>query len=411
MNKPLKRIGIAAAALTIAVAFSACSGKAVDSNDGGDDAEVLTGAGVSGTTITLGVMGDLTGPFAGLNSQQNRGSQLYWDEVNAAGGVCGTYTVELDIRDHGYNVQNAVSLYPQLAPNVVAFQNYVGGSHIMANLEALERDSRLTIVSAATPALAGSPAIMVPTPNYDTDIEILVQYLEEEGLVDEGATAAVIYTEGDYGETAAEGAIAAAETFGMTLLEYKIKASDADLTAQVGDALAKNASFFLLAGTPAHTAATASALEAQGLEMPIGGSWASYTPSLLETSAGGYLARNFYAGSAAVPFDQSRGEALLETSEADDADAQPTNMFTMGYGIGALMHAVLEKACAAGDLTPEGLVEARASIGAVDTDGVLTTLDYSNLGESPSRSLFMVQLDPDVPGQLRTISDGEYFLE
>jgi branched-chain amino acid transport system substrate-binding protein len=63
--------------------------------------------GVSDTEIKLGGAHDLSGIFAPFSVPAVKAAQLYFDEVNAAGGVHGrkiTYIVE----DHGYQVPKAV---------------------------------------------------------------------------------------------------------------------------------------------------------------------------------------------------------------------------------------------------------------------------------------------------------------
>ncbi len=405
----VKPLAAGAAIVTIGLVLVACSSKGATTETSDVDG-VKTGVGISGDTITLGIMGDLTGPFAGLNTDQNRGTQLYWDRANADGGVCGRFEVKLDIRDHAYNVQNAVSLYPQMAPNILAFQNYVGGSHVAANLDQIKRDDKLTIVSAGTPSLAGVEQIMIPAANYDVDTQIVTQYMHEEGLLEDGATLASIYLEGEYGETAFHGLEESAERYGLNLLEYKIKATDSDLTAQVNDAVGKGADAFFISGVPTQTAAVASVLQSLGSDLPIGGSWPSYTASVFGTPAGAYLYDHFVAGSPSTLFDTEIGAELHEASMTEYPDASPTNQFTLGYGMGRLMHEVLEAACAAGDLTPAGVVAAKMKMDDVQTDDVLPSLSYTELGVSPTEQLFMFRPDPDTTGLLKSVTDGPYEL-
>jgi ABC-type branched-subunit amino acid transport system substrate-binding protein len=73
---------------------------------GGAPADLETGPGVTADTITLGVLTDQSGPFAGASLGIAQGRQLFWDARNADGGVCGR-TVEFDVKDHAYNAQNA----------------------------------------------------------------------------------------------------------------------------------------------------------------------------------------------------------------------------------------------------------------------------------------------------------------
>src|SRR4051812_40961293 len=119
-------------ALCCALALTACGdkGKSSSSSDsggsrGGGAANVKTGPGVTASTISLGVLTDLSGVFAPLTSVITHANQAYWKQVNAAGGVCGR-KVKLVIKDDGYDVQKAVVQYRDLGPQVAALQQLVG---------------------------------------------------------------------------------------------------------------------------------------------------------------------------------------------------------------------------------------------------------------------------------------------
>ncbi|NUR67630.1 MAG: ABC transporter substrate-binding protein, partial [Streptomyces sp.] len=110
---------VTAGALAALLVLAGCSSKAKD-----DDADkqsaggIKTGEGISGKTINLGVLTDMTGVYATLGKSVTQAQQLYVKQLNAAGGVCG-YQVGLTIRDHGYDPQKAVSGYTELEPKVL----------------------------------------------------------------------------------------------------------------------------------------------------------------------------------------------------------------------------------------------------------------------------------------------------
>lgn len=406
MNNSKHRLIQSAALLAIGgLVLAGCTTKG-GSESGGADGDIKTGEGVDGTTITLGIVGDLTGPFSVLTTDHNRGVELYWDQINEAGGVCGQFTVELDIVDHGYNVQNAVSMYAQTSPNVLAYQDFVGGSHTMAVLEQAERENKIILPSSSTRHLTESDVVLVPAPTYDVDAELVIHYLVENGLLAEGDSVANIYVEGDYGESALSGVERAAEELGLTVLPYQVTAADTDMTAPVQDATAKGAAAIMMSGVPAHTASAATVLDSIGADIPLGGSWPSYASTLLDTAAGDYLVEHFHAGSPSTTYDTAAGAELWEQlTEAYPGEAI-TNQASMGYGAAAVLHQVLEAACDAGDLTPEGVVAARLALEPVDTDGILPLMDYSERGGSPTSELFMFTMDRSVPGGLKAVGDG-----
>jgi len=121
----------AALLLVAAVAtVSGCSTKAPSSSSSGGSSgaagSVKTDVGISGKTINLGVLTDLSGVFAALGKDVTQANQLYWDQQNAKGGVCGKYQVKLNVKDHGYVVQTAVQLYNGMKSNILALQHTIG---------------------------------------------------------------------------------------------------------------------------------------------------------------------------------------------------------------------------------------------------------------------------------------------
>ena len=410
-----KKITLALAGLSVAaLALAGCSTKAdgngngnTNPGDNGDNGNtVTTGAGINGTTINIGVALDLTGPFAVLSTDHNRGVELYWEEKNADGGVGGVYDVTLDVKDHGYNVQNAVTVYQELAPNVLAFQDFVGGSHTAAVLPDAEADSRLLLPSSATHLLAESSSIMLVNALYDMDMEIVFEWLVEQGEISSGDTVANIYGEGDYGEESHAGVLAAAERHGVTVESYLVKPTDTDMTAPVTDALAKGATAMLASTTPGQTASIATVLQTADADIAIGGSWPSYAPGLLDTGAADYLIEHFVAAAYVTTFDTPAGSALFESLTEKFPGETITNQAAMGYAAAYVLDSVLEAAYAAGDLTPEGVIEARTSIGTINSDGLFPPLSFGELGQSPTNAGYMVAFDPNVDGKLKTISDG-----
>lgn len=72
-----------------------------------------TTQGVTDTEVKVGGHHDMSGIFAGFSVPAVKAAQLYFDEINAAGGVHGrkiTYIVE----DHGYNPSKAVQIVNKL---------------------------------------------------------------------------------------------------------------------------------------------------------------------------------------------------------------------------------------------------------------------------------------------------------
>ena len=130
MGLRVQRVVVGVAVVASLVAAGGCSSKSNDTSSGpsgsASGGSVKTGEGISGNEITLGQLTDLTGVFASLGKDVTNAQALFWEQQNAKGGVCGKYKVKLLARDHGYVVQNAVSLFSAMKGQVLAMQQLLG---------------------------------------------------------------------------------------------------------------------------------------------------------------------------------------------------------------------------------------------------------------------------------------------
>jgi branched-chain amino acid transport system substrate-binding protein len=84
-------------------------------------------SGVTPTQVTLGMCNVLTGPAAALGTGVRKGSQVYFDKVNKAGGVNGR-KIQVVSYDDGYEPKNTVAQTNKLVNDdkVFALFGYVG---------------------------------------------------------------------------------------------------------------------------------------------------------------------------------------------------------------------------------------------------------------------------------------------
>ena len=164
----------AAVLLALALSASACSTKAKDTGSpGGNTAAggLKTGPGVDAKNISLGVLTDESGVFAALGKTVTEGNQLGVDEINAAGGVCNRQ-IKLIIQDHGYDVQKAVSLYAQEAPQVAGMLQLLGSPMTTALLGNLATDHMLGATATWASTLLRSKDIQISGATYDIEVSI-----------------------------------------------------------------------------------------------------------------------------------------------------------------------------------------------------------------------------------------------
>jgi ABC-type branched-subunit amino acid transport system substrate-binding protein len=389
---------IAAAAI---VAVTGCSNKAVTTaDDGGDSGTVETGRGIDGTTITIGSLTDLSGVFAANGKDATNAQALFWDQQNAKGGVCGTYQVKTAVQDHGYVVQNAVQLYAAMKDDVLAIEQTIGSPISIALADQLKADQMVNIPLAWARSLTENPQNAVIGATYDVEMINGLDHLLQQGAIKEGDKLGHIYFEGDYGANGLAGSKYFASKHGMTVVEAQIKSTDTDMTAQVTNFKAQGVDAILLTTAPTATASAASVAAQVGLDVPILGNNAVYAPGLLDSPAGPTLESNLLVAAPVTSFDQQ--PQLLSDYTAAYPDGAASLGAMDGYVAALVMDQILEKACADGDLTPEGVTKAKASLTDVDTHGLVVPLDYSK-GGSPSGQSYILK-PGDGPGGLQQVA-------
>jgi ABC-type branched-subunit amino acid transport system substrate-binding protein len=402
-----RRLVLAAGLAAVLAGAAACSTKAVDTSpSAGASTKLATGPGVTDTTIKLGVLTDRTGPYAGLGKAVEQGRTLFWEVKNNQGGICGR-KVELVLKDHGYNPQNAVTAYASIKDDVLALHELLGSPEIAALLDNIKSDEMLTGALSWSSSLLGNPYVVISGTTYDVEMINAVDFLvKNKGLV-KGDKIGHIFHEGDYGENGNAGAVAAAKAYGLELLPYKIKPTTADLTAQVTALKAAGAKAVLLTIAPAQTASAVGVAAAGGYAVPFIGNAPSFSTALLATAAKPALEKQLYVATSIAPFSSSsNGASMVRTAFlAKYPDATKIQYALFGYAQAKIISGILETACKNNDLTRAGLLKAFQSQANVSTDGLIAPVDFSKPGAIPARQSYILRPDSTTPGGLSQVQD------
>lgn len=391
-----------ALAAASALALTGCSAKAEQSSLDSASGGLKTGPGVTDSTIKLGMLTDLTGPFAALDKQEDAGIELYWDDKNAHGGICDGRKVELVYRDHHYDPQAAVSLYSELSGQVLALQATIGSPTTMAILPQLKQDKMLAVAGSWSPTLLQSPSIILAGTTYDIEMVNAVDYLVDEGKLAKGDKIGYIYFEGDYGEPGLAGATYAAKQHGITVVGQQVAPTAADVSAQVHTLARAGVKALFLSTSGRQVASAAAVSDAAGLTGPIVAAAPGFTPELLDTRAGDALLDRLYVISSVAAFSgkgpgAQKARALFE---AKKPDVPASSWIDLGYASAAILDQAISAACENGDVTREGLQQAFRANGEHDTGGTTVPLDFSDPHASPSTTSFVLRPDKDAVGGL-----------
>jgi ABC-type branched-subunit amino acid transport system substrate-binding protein len=404
LGRSTRRAAVLAAALASALVLAACGTTADSANAPAAGAGgVKTDVGVTDTTITLGVMGDTSGPFKNLGAGLNAGNQLWADDVNAAGGICGRQ-VELEVVDHGYKADVAKTLYPQIEPKVLGFVQLLGSPVLAALKQNLIDDDVLAAPASWSSQVLDNPRIMMIGTTYDLEIVNGLSYLQQQGLLADGDTIGHIYIDGEYGGNGLLGSQYYASKHNLTLKEAKVTSTDNDLTGIVTGMRGDGIKVLVLTTTPTQSASALAANQALGLNVPVLGNNPTFDPALLQSPAAGALG-NLYLAASTPPFSSPNPKAQeIAAAYKQNYPSAPINAGVhYGYVEGLVWQSVLTAACEAGDLSRAGVATALTSLTSVTTEDLMTPLDYTSPGAPPTRGVYIAKVDAAAEGGLTEV--------
>ena len=393
------RFNILVLMLVMAMVATACS----SDSEGGDDATTTAGAAATTTTagaaatttaaggailtdvgvdleagtITVGMLSDLSGPFAGLVGAINAGHEAYWTFVNANGGI-GGLSVELAVEDTGYDVPTHVTLYEQLKDEVVAFGHSTGSPHTVAIAEDLVADGILAIpltwYSGWTSPFEsntmhhGSP--------YCIEAMNVIDYVSNEIGA---STIAIASLPGDYGLDSAAGASIAADLLGLEVVYEAIgKIIPGEDGTPIGVAIAESgADLVWVTASPGTFPAIYGAAIATGFEASWSGAFPNYSPAYLGSDFAEQIVRDYWGGAYLQPWgvDSPGNELVREIMTAAGAD--PLDYYAEGFVEAQILEAALRAAYAAGDMTQAGVLAAAKSLEDVGFNGLAPNEKYT----------------------------------
>ena len=165
-------------------------------------------------TIVLGQSAAFSGPAAQLGIQMNKGGKVYFDMLNAAGGIHG-HQIELRTLDDGYEPDRCkVNTDKLIRDDVFALFGYVGTPTCLAALP-LVNEAKIPFFGPFT----GAEALRDPFSR--SVFHVRASYYDETGLIVKQLTAldlkkiAVFYQNDSYGKAGLEGVKRALKPLGL----------------------------------------------------------------------------------------------------------------------------------------------------------------------------------------------------
>ncbi len=403
---------LTACALVAALGVAGCGRDDDDGGGGGGSGgEPKATTGFDGKTIKLGVLTPLSGPVAVIGLPLTAGNQVWFDKLNAAGGIGGKYKVQLVERDTRYDAPTAVQGYNRLKGDVAAFAQILGTGIIQAVLPQLKRDKVVAAPATLDSAWVREPNLTPVSAPYQVQAaNALFYWTRTEGKGGDKKVCGIFQDDG-YGEAGHEGITFAAEKLGLKLAaDVKYRVGDKDFTGQITQLKNAKCDMVWISGLPTETGAILGTA-AQGKFAPR---WIAQSPSWVEALAKSplkpYLEARFWLVSEGAEWGDTSVKGMTDLiaakkefppkSKVADGDLY----FSFGYNQARALTAVLEKAVEDGDLSHEGILKAVEETGTISFDGLVGDYEYGPIEDrNPSRLSSIFAIDASGPFGLKAL--------
>ena len=366
--------------------------------------------GVTDDTIVIGSWAPLTGPAA-LWGAVGRGTQVYFEMINAEGGIHGR-KIEFILRDDAYQPSRTVAVVREMVErdHVFAFAAGVGTAPGRAVLDYLvEHD--VVWVSPATGAThwAYPPKRNVfaqYTPYFDEAAVLVDHVVNDLGLTKIG----VIYQNDDFGESGLVGAEMAMERHGLSLAEaVAVEVPDTDLNSHALRLRESGAEAVLMWLTPRHATIILGAASRLGYEPQwLASSVLADMELMYDLTEGAWAGVIFASIGELASSDHPLIKKYKEATARFAPDDRPSEFLLAGFRYAEPLVEGLRRA--GRDLTTESLIEALESLDGFQ--GIGAPVTYSPTNRQGTRAMFLVKcIDAHTAEKLTGWIDSEIDIE
>jgi len=371
-------------------------------------AEAAPTPGVSGDTITVGVIASLSDAVAVIGVPLSAGIQTYFDAVNARGGVGGRYKVRVLVEDHTYaNPSTSAQKYQKVKGDVAMFASVVDTDHINMLLPLLAEDSMMVVPTTFDAEWVREPNLQPWGPPYQLWAMNGVSYYRSlPGNAAKAVCAMTLAT--GYGEAGLEGLRYGAEKEGYTVAATaSFKQDDQDFVAPITQLRNAKCDAVLLVSLPGTTGRVLGAAAQAGFAPQ----WLLLSPGWLGAFVESPL-RDYLVKTAWVLFDGAEWgdttvasmRAMLAARERFRPEQKPDVYFGAGWMSAMATERLLAKAAELGDLSRGGIMRASAAMGTVSYDGASSDYTYGPASErEPPRTTQIFRVDPSNPIGLKLL--------
>jgi len=405
----------AISAAGLLAALAAC-GSSSTSGGGATSGAIKTGPGVDASTktITTAIITPLSGQVAIIGKPLTAGQEAYFQAVNAKGGVDG-WKINYVEKDDQYNPQTHVQLYNEVVGSSAFIAQSLGSPTTKAIEPLADQAHVLTAAVAQSSSFTTDPVMIVIGTPYSIDVANSLSYIVDK-LGKRDAKIGIIYQNDEYGQDGLRGYTAAHDASHFNdVARATYNVTDTDFTAQVVQMKNAGAQYVIVNAVPKPAATivgTGAAIGYFPQWVFLGPAWSEYlmtdngTLTGKPTQVNQVLAKTVWV----MGYQPDWGDTTAAGMTPFLADQQkyspaqaPDYYFMYGYTMAQVEVAILKKAIESGDLTRDGLLNARKNLGHFSFGGLLPDLTYTPSLGPADRQTLIKKVDVTVPAFLKTI--------
>ncbi len=351
--------------------------------------------GVTDTEIVVGDVLPLTGPPALLGVAHNLGVKLAVAEVNAQGGINGR-KVRLISEDDGYVVSRTLQSVRKLVTvdKIFAMTSISGSTQGQAVLPYVKE-----VGIPAISTISFSNDLFTPTVRnvyaFGTQHPIVTEQLSA-ALADRFPNKkwAIVTQDDEYGELSRQGFEATQKARKLNVVYTAIyKKGQVDFSSEMLGAKEAGAEVLYAGGLIGENVAMAKELERLGLKIPMGVSYVSRVPVMLQLM--GSAGANVYLLDYVVAEDSDKGRAFLEKAKTllSADDLKRVNRFTYtGYAGAKVMFEAFRRCGKA--LTWACTTAQLDTLKDYDTGVLTSTVSFTPTNHFSSQKLVLLGANP-----------------
>ncbi|WP_432841673.1 ABC transporter substrate-binding protein [Dactylosporangium sp. CA-092794] len=394
---------VLATAVVTALAVSGCGATSASSAGSSGGAKGATpGYNASTKTFAVSAILPLSGSLAPAGTAISAGEKIFFDALNAKGGVSGKYKVDYKAEDSQYNPQTTVPLYSRIKGDNVLISGLLGTAIINTLKPQFATDNMTVVADSSSGALLREPHLLPYGSSTQTNMINLAAYAAQK-LGHQSDVFCSVTQADDLGKENRDGVQFAVTELGLKFgVDAAVQQTDTNFTPQIQKLKNAGCQVVMLGATTGQVPGLIAAAVQLGYQAQWMGQSNVYDPSFASSPIAPYLKDHLLTALIGVDWDNA-APGMVALREAFDkygkaASAKQSSFTQLGYAHGMLVEAILQQAVANDDFTRAGILKASQQVGDFDYGGILPKFGYHDPDKRTAplvTSIFKV--DPSKP--------------